>query len=752
MKTTGKSPLGPCGPRKSLFMAIMMATLGVEAAEQIKTNSPIYELEEVVVTAQKRDQSLMDVGISVSVVDEKSIRDSRIEKVTDIVLFTANTSVKENFPGLMPVITIRGVGLNDFNAANNPAAGVYIDEVSLSSLALMSSEFIDLASVEVLKGPQGTLYGRNSTAGALNFHTAKPNLDAFEARLSGGIGNYGATEVEAMINAPLNQEFGLRAAAKRISQNEGYWDNRATGSDIGERDELIGRLQALWEPADHNLSALLKLEGQRGRSELGAPEFFGALPTATATNCPGSPSCSNFAGYTDTDGDPFTGDWSTDPDYDQNQFASTLRLETDLGFAELTSVTGYIDFDRTYSTDVDASPLALIDFTNSDDVQQFSQELRLAGSHDIADWQLGLFYAVDEVETRYDGNLGLFNTTTQSITEQKATSKAVFANIDWMLNDTLTLITGLRYSDEKKANQGTHLDLVSSAPGSNLSLAPFGSQPITLASVDEEINDSSVEWKLGLNWKPSDTTLIYASATQGTKSGGFFTGAATSSAQLKPYDKETLSAFELGIKSQLPEYGVSYELNTFIYDYDDVQTFIRDTSGALPIQRLSNVDGAEIYGLDASLRIRPPSIVGLTLGANLGLLRTKLKSFESSQGPIAEGNDLPDSPRTSLHLSTSYDTQFSQNLRATFALDGRYQSASYRDALNDPLLKSDSYWVVNGRVSLYFNDDLELSLWGKNLTDEQYVTQGLNQIVLGNGFRVYGAPRTYGLSVTKHFE
>jgi len=738
-------------PVSALSLAIAAASFGANCTASTEQETE-YLLEEIIVSAQKRDQSLMDVGISVSVLDEQAIRDHRVEKVTDIVLFSGNTAIKENQPGLMPVITIRGVGLNDFNAINNPSAGVYIDEVSLSSLALMSTEIIDLSSVEVLKGPQGTLYGRNSTAGALNFRTAAPDLDSFSAQLDAGVGSYDTTETQGMINAPVGDNFGVRLAVKNVSQEEGFWENRATDSNVGERDELTVRLQGLWLSPYDSSSALLKLEKQKINSELGFSEFFGSLPTSSFSDCPGSPHCADFTGYTDTDNDPYKGDWSANPNYNVNQTAATLRLETDLGFADLASITGYIEFDRENSMDVDGGPLPLTDFRNTDEVRQFSQEFRLSNDNDSMVWQLGAFYANDQVKTDYNGDVGMLNTTTLSRADQDTTSMALFANIDWFVGDDVTIITGLRYSDEKKANVGFTQDLATEVGGSYLTMAPMGSAPITVAAVDEEINSNNVSWKLGVNWKPSDATLLYASATEGHKSGGFFAGIATDSLQLAPYEEETLRSYEVGLKSQLPQFGLSYELNAFYYDYQDVQTFIRDDSGALPIQRLSNIDSADIYGLDAVARYKPAVAEGLSISAGLGLLQTELSSPSGSTNSAFDGNDLPDSPKRTLQLGFTYDAQLSQGLEAEFSLNGRYQSASYRDSLNDPLLAQESYWVLNGRASLYLVDDLNVSLWCKNLADKTYVSHGLNQTsTLGFGVRNYGAPRTYGLSVTKQF-
>ena len=709
------------------------------------------KIENIVITAQKRQQSLMEVGISVAVAGEQEIQDRRIDTVTDITLFTSNASIKENIPGLMPVITIRGVGLNDFNAANSPATGVYIDGVSLSSLALLSSDFFDLERIEVLKGPQGTLYGRNSTAGALNVTTAKPSTDQMFSRLSAGIGAYDTLELEGMMNVPLSDNLGLRVAVKGIDQGEGYWTNDLTGTDIGKRDVQMARAQLLWTPTERT-DILLKLENQKGRSELGSPEFFGVLPFTETSNCPGRADCSNFFGYSDTDNDPYTGSWSVNPDYSLDQFMATAKIDVEFDFATFTSVTGYIDFDRVYESDIDASPLKIVDFANTDKVKQFSQELRFAGDTDNLIWQFGMFYAKDEILTTYAGDLQvLMNTTSFSSADIEATSLAVFANGEWSISESLTLIAGLRATKEEKSNIGFTSDLVSEAPASGLSGAPFGSPPIILASVDDKIEDSSVDWKLGLNWQLENSSLIYLNASQGTKSGGFFTGVAFSSAQLLPYDPETLTAYELGIKGRNQDNGLSYEASTFYYDYKDVQTFISDTTGPVTVNRLGNVEGAKIYGVDLSAQWRPIVLKDLNLSIGIGLLDTELGAFEGASMAIPKGNEQPDAPNFTANLAANYNFNLTDNLSAQVAVDARYQSDAFHDALNTEFLKSDSYWVLNARMSIYMEDKWEFVAWGSNLTDKKYIVQGSDQTSLGNGFLVYGPPRTFGITVIRSF-
>jgi iron complex outermembrane receptor protein len=724
--------------------ALLTATPALAQTQQADER----ETDVVIITAQKRAEDIIDVGATVSAMSAQSIEERGIAQVADFVNQLANVDVKENSPGTLPVITIRGIGLNDFSATNNPAAGVYIDEVYLSSLALLSTDFFDVERMEALRGPQGTLYGRNSTAGAINIISARPSLAGFAGRAEAGIGNYSTADVEGMVNLPVSSDIALRVSGKYIGQDEGFYFDTSRNDDIGKRDVLLGRVQALWSPSD-KFEALLKIEGQKVRSEVGAGEFFGALPNGSAS-CPGSPQCTDFFGYFDPDNDPFRGDWSVDPAYDSDQLAATLRLEADLGGITLTSITGYIDFDRTWGADTDGSPFRQTDFIETDDIQQFSQEVRLSGDMDSASWILGAFYSSDDVVGRYDGNLqDLFNTTMLTTWDQTTESAAVFGNIDYALSDQLSVIAGLRYTWEEKDYVGADFDLVSLAPGSALTMAPFGTPPIQLAFNDETIDDTNWSWKVGVNWAPIDDALVYASISQGAKSGGFFSGVATNSGQLQPYKPEQLIAYEVGAKQRTGSYDLGVAV--FYYDYQDVQTFIRDTTGALPIQRLGNVEEATLYGADLTATWYPEAVEGLTFSAAIGLLNTELGAFDSGGGAVPAGNQLPDAPELSGTLGASYEMNLTPDWSMKLQAEGRYSGEQFKDSLNDPIVAADSYWTLNARAIFAQADGWAVSVWGRNNTDERYVTQGVNNLPLGYGFRVYGAPATYGVSVAKEF-
>jgi iron complex outermembrane receptor protein len=246
-----------------------------------------------------------------------------------------------------------------------------------------------------------------------------------------------------------------------------------------------------------------------------------------------------------------------------------------------------------------------------------------------------------------------------------------------------------------------------------------------------------------------DDALVYASISQGAKSGGFFSGVATNSGQLQPYKPEKLIAYEVGAKQRTDSYDVG--ASAFYYDYQDVQTFIRDTTGALPIQRLGNVDEATVYGADLNIAWFPEALQGLTLSAAVGLLHTELGAFDSGGGAVPAGNELPDAPELSGTLGASWEHDLTDAWTLRLQGEGRYTGDQFKDSLNDPIVATDSYWTLNARAIFDHKDGWSISVWGRNITDERYVTQGVNNLPLGYGFRVYGAPATYGVSVSKEF-
>jgi iron complex outermembrane receptor protein len=743
-------------------MRIFMGSLGLLAAAataaQTATSNgadtaEVPTIGEIVVTAQRREESNLKVGLTLTALAGDAISQQRIEQVLDLKGRVPNLDIKEQVPGAMPVVTIRGVGLNDFGAANSPSAGVYVDQVYVASIAMMAFDVFDLERIEVLKGPQGTLYGRNSTAGALNFITRKPQQE-FDAYTTLGYGNYETLDFEGAVNVPLGETAALRLSGKTIQQGEGYWESRRLpGATIGDRDLTMGRLQLALAPGE-SFDMNLKVEGTRSRSEMGQPEFFGTVNPLTGGTCApilaghiDNTQCTDFLGYTDIDGDPFKGDWAREGVYDIDNTGVTLTMNAVLGDATLTSVTGYVDFERTFDIDVDATPARELDFVESDDIKQFSQELRLAASGEQLDWIVGAFYSKDEVGISIPGgHEDLFFTRTLVTADQDTKSAAGFAHGEWHLSDQLDLVTGLRYTWEERSYAGGTTDL--NPIGFSCLLSPTCTPgfvgPVQLTFIDETIDDRNWSGRVGLEYQPTQAQLLYATISHGTKSGGFFSGISTTNLQLAPFEPEELTAYEVGFKRSS---GNAY-LNAavFYYDYSDIQTFIAVDIGPFIIQRLGNVDEATVYGVDLEATWAPTA--HFTLQGSVGWLDTELGAFRTLTGDVPKGKKLPNAPDLTLGALARYEAEFSTSLGGSIQIDGSYSDSVFKDAINDPVIAADSYVLVNARVSMFdAARSWEVALWGKNLSDEQYVAQGLNT-GLGAGNRNYNAPRTYGASFT----
>jgi iron complex outermembrane recepter protein len=743
-------------------MRIIMGSLGLLVAAatvaQTDTNNSadtadVPTIGEIVVTAQRREESNLQVGLTLTALSGDTLAQQRVEQVLDLKGRVPNLDIKEQVPGAMPVVTIRGVGLNDFGAANSPSAGVYVDQVYVASIAMMAFDMFDIERIEVLKGPQGTLYGRNSTAGALNIITRKPQQE-FDAYTTLGYGNYETLDFEAAVNVPLGDTAALRLSGKTIQQGEGYWESRRLpGATIGERDLGMGRLQLAFAPGE-SFDMNLKVEGTRSRSEMGQPEFFGTVDPLTGGTCApilaghiDNTQCTDFLGYTDTDGDPFKGDWAREGVYDIDNTAVTLTMNAAIGSATLTSVSGYVDFERSFDIDVDATPARELDFVESDGIEQFSQELRLAAGGEQLDWIVGAFYSKDKVGISIPGgHEDLFFTRTLVTADQDTKSAAGFAHGEWHLADNLDLVTGLRYTWEERQYAGGTTDL--NPLGFSCLLSPTCTPgfvgPAQLTFVDDTIEDRNWSWRAGLEYQPEQSQLWYATVSRGTKSGGFFSGISTTNLQLAPFEPEELTAYEVGFKRSA---GNAY-LNAavFYYDYSDIQTFIAVDIGPFIIQKLGNVDEATVYGVDLEATWAPTS--HFTLQGSVGWLDTELGAFRTLTGDVPKGKKLPNAPDLTLGALARYEADFSSALGGSIQLDGSYSDSVFKDAINDPIIAADSYVLVNARVAMFdAARSWEVALWGKNLSDEQYVAQGLNT-GLGAGNRNYNAPRTYGVSFT----
>ncbi|MBV9331329.1 MAG: TonB-dependent receptor [Alphaproteobacteria bacterium] len=711
-------------------------------------------VETVTVTAEKTAESILDVGINVTAISSEELRLARVVTLSDVATQVPNFDVKTNIPGAQQIVTVRGVGLDDFSSTNNSSVGVYVDDVFLASFAEMDFGMYDLDRVEVLKGPQGTLYGRNSTAGAINIISARPSLDGVFGRLSLGYGNYDTFQADGFVNVPLSGDFALRLSAQTLQQGIGYWYSPYLGSRLGAQHIFRERAQALWTPAA-GLNVLLKFDAEQNDSQISSGKFFGDNSTTSAP-CPDfrNPGhCTNLFGFTDTDPNVFHVSTEHAAPYHVNSENLTLHVDDDLGWATLTSVTGAISFRREFYIDADASPAAMAEFDQNDHVAQFSEELRLAGTSGPLEWLAGAYYSWDQVHSFTPGTLrDLLGADVFIHSDQRTQSAALFGQAKYKLTDTLTLVAGLRGTYETRAYKGGSTYYLTGTTTPYPCAPPFFVCP---TFEDDTIRNASASWHVGLNYNPDRSTLVYLSAAESTKSGGFFNGITFQSQALAPYKPEHLTDIEAGVKSNLFD-SLLIDGSVFYYDYGDYQSQTFTSVGAVSLIKLSNIPHAHIYGLDLGATWLP--FDGFSLRAGLGLMHSRLGRFTTVKGSsvvtVPGGNRMPDAPGASFNATARYERPLSDALSGALQFGAIYESSRFFEALNTPYLSGPESWVFNGRVSLLTRDtDWELAFWIQNMFNEQHTIQATDDgQPIGAGYRMFNPPRTFGLALTHKFE
>ena len=400
-----------------------------------------FTLEEIIVTAQKREQSLNDVGIAVTAFTGDAIKRLGLEEPVDLGAYTPNVNINETFGRGIVNVSVRGIGLNDYAVNNNPAAGIYVDDVYLVSPAMLSFQLFDLERVEVLKGPQGTLYGKNTTAGAVKFISRKPTEET-EGYLRAEYGRFDKLNVDGAIGGQIAEGFNVRLSGQTVQQFEGFQTNRVTGEDVGDIHRTSLRLIADWQVSD-TFSFLFNVHGGRDKSD---SILFNVNNVLDPTDDEFFDEPFNVAG-----GGPISSDIEN--------FGFSVVADWDLSENwSIVSITGYEEYSRFYQEDRDGSALVHLDGFFDNDIEQFSQELRASYVSEEFVLTFGGFYGTDTVDTRDQFNsidlLPLFglagSTGVGNFYSQETDSEALFLQAEWRATETLKLTGGLRYTSDSK--------------------------------------------------------------------------------------------------------------------------------------------------------------------------------------------------------------------------------------------------------------------------------------------------------------
>jgi iron complex outermembrane receptor protein len=712
------------------------------------------QLEEIIVTAQKREQSLQDVSIAISAFDSSQLTELGLTNLEQLPTVIPNVELSDARGAGQPTWVIRGAGLADFNANNTPVSAIFYDEVYMTSNALGGIGLFDVNRVEVLKGPQGGLYGRNATGGAIRILSERPDLTEMSGFVRASYGEWDRWGVEGAIGGPIIENKLAYRIAAYTDQDGGWQDSLATPGDDehGDRDFQAVRGQLLFTPSDE-LEFLLKIDSGKDESETTLARLNGTYDTDFSFDyCDaiyqGRRDDSTCLGFHNLLGDPLLPSDQKDNgetvlsnpinELDNDWTGYNLYIDWDVGFASFKSITSYLDFDYYQFYDYDATPLVFVSsvegFPDADtNIEQWSQEFRLISTGDgPLTWLAGAIYAEDtnesiqsfSVQALADLDFVPFTNGVADYT-QDTEAWAVYGQVGYDLTDSLNLHGSLRYTDEDK-----DIDY--------LSTVIIDGSPVPIGDVEGFETSLEENWSghIGLDWSFTDHVLLYARFSRGVKSGGFFAAFTDNNDQLTPYDEEINDSFEIGVKSN-PTETLQINAAAFFYDYQDAQGTIQVESAGSPTGTLftiGTVGDAEHYGVEVDLLWAPLGLPGFELGVAAAWLDAEIDdsdefSLDQSGGlqPL-EGLDREFSPEWSYTINARQEVTFADNLLGTISANYSWRDDPLtRDMrltdLDYGLIQMESYGLLSVRVALaHLDQGWEIAVRGDNLTDEEYAT------------------------------
>jgi len=773
----------PGALRLNHVSALIPIALGVVAVLSPQAAHADQGLEEIVVTAQRQSERLQDVPIAISALSAAELVDRGVRQAGDITASVPNMLLNSPYgPEAQPTFTLRGVTTQDFSENQSSPIAMYVDEVYKSVGAVQALQIYDLDRVEVLRGPQGTLYGKNATGGAVSFFSANPSLNSTDGYVTAGFGNYSDYSVRAAAGTPvIDNVLGVRAAVM-YEKRDGWVNSIVPGVEpLNGVDALAGRLTLLSKPTD-DLTATLKIATSKSG---GTPYGAHAI-----NNDPGVTGFNGNIGWFDNGAK-----YAVHKDI-RNDSVS-LKLDWQIAaHATLTSITGF-DYGRWYEKSDDGGlPItARLDDPNTyfSSVNSFSQEVRIA-SHDMGafGWLAGLYYGRESVHATvqfhfFDGYGGsfvlpsgahLFGFDEYNSFDQIKDSRAGFFNTTFSVTPTVTLRAGVRFTKDEISIRNFYA-LEGGLEAASVGFAPDGGTtlwtptiPVSSASFTQfstslappagvsptlEQNNNNVSVRVGADWKPTEEVLVYGSYSQGYRGAAFNGQAFNAPAELNFAEPEKLDSFEVGLKSQLWNRRAEFNVAAFHYNYRNQQFLdaFALPGGAGTGFHTVNAPKSRVDGAEFELRAKVTD--DLELRAGLGLLSSKYVEL-TLHGVNLSGNHLIQAP--DYNGSVALDWRFAHLAAGDFRLflDANAYGKQFFDAPNTERIAQRAYGIANGRVSFASasKPGFEAGAWIKNITNREYLAYGLaqrdpSQGGLGFDYALVGEPRTYGLDVTYRF-
>ena len=743
--------------RTAILGACSLATLAMAAPswaqEAAQAQAEPAQLDEIVVTARRRSESLQDVPVAVSAFSEERLSDLQADDISGIQYSVPNLYLDKG-DGANAVVYLRGVGQNDSLAFADPGVGIYVDDVFIARSQAAFLELFDVDRVEVLRGPQGTLYGRNTIGGAVKFVSSPPPATP-GAYLEAGVGNYDSRILKGRLGGPLIEGVLNGKVAFAYSQRDGFAENLIDGQDDGDQNSLAGRVALDWTPTDR-LSILVSADAKRDRPDTSRSP---ARETAITGVGPGGALVTYPAAS-----DPYRVDVNANGLSDLTAYGASVTARYEASDAvTLESITAWRDLDFDLNLDTDGSPLPILDILLLQEQSQFSQELR--ATYDDGgrfSGTAGLYYFRDE-DTTFSGvdngsatifgfPVTLFGFPSSSLaqTDQVTKSWAVFADGSYKISDTLTLGLGARYTSEEKTSARLFENFFDPTVSVIRATPPFlAGRGVAGTPIEGEADFDAFTPKVSLSYQPNDDLLFYGSAARGFKSGGF-DGRATTDFAFNAFRPEYVWSYEAGAKTSWMDGRLTFNAAYFYNDYTDIQvtSFGSDPVTGVFVSLFTNAAAATIQGLEFELAARPTD--QLTINASLGLLDAEYDEFDILVGGVAtdvSDRALVNSPDVNASLAVTWEQPLSDRLGLVLHGDAGYRSDLATEITDSPVLRQDAYTLLNAFAALRSTDGVwEVRAGVQNLTDEAVRVQGFNLADFpGVQLGFYAAPRTYDL-------
>ena len=768
-------------------------------------------LDEIVVTAQKRSESAQDVGMSINALSADAIKEAGIANASDLGKVVPGF-VYTKTPRGTPTYALRGIGFDDNSLASAPTVSIYLDEAPMAYPVMTRHIAFDLAQVEVLKGPQGILFGQNSTGGAVNFIAEKPT-DEFEAGVEASYGSFDTFETKGYVSGTIADNFRVRLSGMSIQSDEGWQESYTRSDKLGEQDVFAARLLADWEPTE-DLSVKFALQGWCDKSDTQAGQL---IETHHSIDVGANPV---YDAYPRSGNDAQDADWDSNPanplERDDQFVQSSIRFDYNLSDTiTLTSITSYSDYEQDFYQDTDGADLQNFTLRNDGSIESFSQELRLSGDTDSIKWVVGVNYSEDESkdDTTYffsQNSVAAFGIAEAlSTADQEVETKAIFGNVAWSIDDQFTLNVGVRHTEDDREYEGCTADtgdgtMAALFSGLWLGVAPNdpsaiqagacttgilqpGMDPLAFVPgtpgfyvpglMKRELDERNTSWRIGLDWQVNDDFLAYANISKGYKSGSIPAVNSSTDAQVDPVTQESVLAYELGFKSTLMDGAMRLNGAVWYYDYENKQLrgrILDNVFGSL--EALVNVPESTVKGVELGMDLLP--IENLTISLNASYTETEVDKGPApndSYDPLGtqisyDGLSFPHTPELHISARAHYEVSISDSLIGFADISILHQDettglfadkavlattqispATRPGVFADPdMFDVDSYTTVDARIGVKADDlTWEVALWGKNLTDEYYWNNATQG--LDNVYRLASKPRTYGISFAYNF-